>query len=294
MICTVPQLSVTGFKWDQPFGIMSAKHSQSPQRKREEIYPVRPAIPREPLTEDIQPAQDSVSHPQGIQNRSEGQPLRYDTPSPTYAPRNHESPSDRRRQTTPSLASAERMHREGSQSYAPAILSQVDSVPSGQICRYVLPLPYPDYLLIVSATVEPAEHPFGVDHHRARRYVMRAVYIGKLEMPHGPRIWSALLLRPLVHNHLPSQDNHPQGVVQGTIILQVGPHMYLRIKHPRVHALGVVNVTALVVHKDAVAVPPLTIEFQKAHMLRWPRIDSFFRQIKHRTINQATHHPRST
>jgi hypothetical protein len=70
--------------------------------------------------------------------------------------------------------------------------------------------------------------------------------------------------------------------------------MYQQIRHRQAHVLEVVDVTALVAQKAAVVVLPLTIEFRKAHILQWHKIDSPHQQHKHKAISQAMRHPQST
>lgn len=133
MICTVQQLPATGFTSDHSFDTMSDRHSQSPQQRRGETFPVRPAVPREPSKKDIELAQHLVGHSRGVQNGSERQG-QSDSPSPTNSAQNQDSPSDRIHQITPRSASIERTQRENSQTYATVISPQSDSVPSNQVC----------------------------------------------------------------------------------------------------------------------------------------------------------------
>jgi len=141
MSCVLQKHPVTGFMSDHHLGSMSNnRRSPSPQRRREETFPVRSALPsREPSKEDIELAQHLIGHAQGARTvqRNENEQNATNSPSPNYEANSPESSSpsvDRLRQITPRSNSLERNEREISQSYPP-VSSQSDSIPSGQVCR---------------------------------------------------------------------------------------------------------------------------------------------------------------
>lgn len=144
---------------DHPYGGMSDRRSSSPQRRREETFPVRTVLPsREPSREDIELAQQLLGHSQaatGRESRNE-QPTK-DSPSPSYEHQRLGSTSptvDRVRQITP-RSEAEQSHP---QSYAP-VPSQADSIPSGQVCRYVLVFVSKKVLLSVNSNCGTSRTP---------------------------------------------------------------------------------------------------------------------------------------
>jgi hypothetical protein len=116
------------------------RRSPSPQRRREETFPVRSALPsREPSKEDIELAQHLIGHAQGARavQHNENEQNAKNSPSPNYEANSPDSSSpsvDRLRQITPRSNSLERNEREVSQSYPP-VSSQSDAIPSGQVCR---------------------------------------------------------------------------------------------------------------------------------------------------------------
>lgn len=117
---------------------MNNMGSQSPQRRKEETFPVRSAMPsREPSKEDLELAQHLIGHAQGAIQRNEKEERVLNTPSPNYEGNSPESSSasvDHLRQITPRSNSLERQEQELSQSYPP-VSSQSDAVPNGQVCR---------------------------------------------------------------------------------------------------------------------------------------------------------------
>lgn len=128
MICTVRTAPVAGFVSDLSLNQMSNRLSQSPPRLREGTFPVRTALPQEPSKQEMETENHTQSNPPGLDAREQEQ----NTPSP-YDHQNHNSPSNQR-QISPSVASTDRMQREDSQAYAP-VITQSDSIPSGQVCR---------------------------------------------------------------------------------------------------------------------------------------------------------------
>lgn len=135
MCVVLEQHPVTGFTSDHHLGGMNNR--VSPQRRREETFPVRSALPsREPSKEDIELAQHLIGHAQGTTKRNENEQSTANSPSPNNEANSSESsPSmDRLRQVTPRSNSLERHERELSQSYPP-VSSQSDAVPNGQVCR---------------------------------------------------------------------------------------------------------------------------------------------------------------
>jgi GATA-binding protein len=135
MRCEVRPFPVTDFLSDHPFGVMN--EISSPQRRREETFPVRSTLPsREPSRADLELAQHLVGHSQGItSNRPSPNEQVIDSPSPSQELR-HPETTLITAQEAPSPDSLEREERESSQSYAP-VVSQPGSVPSGQVCRYI-------------------------------------------------------------------------------------------------------------------------------------------------------------
>lgn len=134
MLCALRKLPVTDFMSDHNYA-MSDRGSTSPQRRREESFPLRTTLPtREPSKEDIELAQRLLGHsqPSPKNNESSEQSLRR-SQSPNKQRPGSSSPNlDRPRQITP------RSEGEQSQAYA-AVASQPDAVNSGQVCRLVLP-----------------------------------------------------------------------------------------------------------------------------------------------------------
>lgn len=141
-MCSIVQHppDVTGFMSDHRFAAMSERTS-SPQRRREEAFPVRSSLPsQEPSEEDIELAQHLLGHSQAIRNnhRKQEEELARDSPSPTYklqSPSSSMVSAERARQITPRSVSTERNQRDSF--YAPVTSPQSDSAPSGQICRYI-------------------------------------------------------------------------------------------------------------------------------------------------------------
>ncbi|TVY88063.1 GATA factor [Lachnellula willkommii] len=134
MCVVLEQNPVTGFMSDHNLGGMNNRIS--PQRRGEETFPVRSALPsREPSKEDIELAQHLIGHAQGTTKRNENEQSTANSPSPNNEVNSSESsPSmDRLRQVTPRSNSLERHERELSQSYPP-VSSQSDAVPNGQVC----------------------------------------------------------------------------------------------------------------------------------------------------------------
>lgn len=132
MTCALRNRSGTDF--------MSDHHHQGTQGDmatigREERFPVR-------SKQDIELAQHLVGHSLGMQDGSEirdEQRTRH-SPSPAYEQgiaNSRLTPSSDSRHLTPRSSSQDRSQRENSQFDAP-IISQSDSIPSGQACRYVL------------------------------------------------------------------------------------------------------------------------------------------------------------
>ncbi|CZR64976.1 related to GATA factor SREP [Phialocephala subalpina] len=134
MYCALRRLPVTDFMSDHSFGSMSDRGSSSPQRRREEIFPLRTALPsREPSREDVELAQQIIARAQAASSRdaSRNDQSSRDSTSPSSEHQRPVSTSptlDRARQITP------RSEGEQSQSYAP-VTSQLDAaIPSGQVC----------------------------------------------------------------------------------------------------------------------------------------------------------------
>lgn len=138
MCCALRRLPVTDFMSDHPYGGMSDRGSSSPQRRREETFPLRTALPsREPSREEVELAQQIIARSQAANNNREAsrnEQSRRDSTSPSSEHQRPVSTSpslDRARQITP------RSEGEQPQSYAP-VTSQPDAaVPTGQVCRYI-------------------------------------------------------------------------------------------------------------------------------------------------------------
>jgi len=140
MCCALRQYPVTGFMSDHPFSAMSDRGSSSPHPRRDDTFPLRTALPsREPSKEDIELAQRILSQSQAARNNKQ---TAKDSPSPTYelqSPGSKSPSSERIHQFTPRSLSVEQNHREPSQTYS-ATSPPPQSVPSGQVCRYVCTL----------------------------------------------------------------------------------------------------------------------------------------------------------
>ncbi|KUJ16337.1 uncharacterized protein LY89DRAFT_697540 [Mollisia scopiformis] len=113
---------------------MSDRSSSSPQRRLEDTFPLRTALPsREPSREDIELARKLLGQSQAAANNNEtshNEPQARNSQSPSNEQQRTGSTSpnlDRVRQITP------RSEGEQSQSYAP-VTSQPDAAPSGQVC----------------------------------------------------------------------------------------------------------------------------------------------------------------
>ncbi len=143
MCCALPQYPVTGFMSDHPFGIMSERGSSSPHLRREDPFHLRTTLPsREPSREDIELAQQLLGHSHVARNsqQKKNKGSAKDSPSPTYElqGRRSKSPSSERvDQFTPRSLSVERSQREPSQPYSTVTSPPPESIPSGQVCRYV-------------------------------------------------------------------------------------------------------------------------------------------------------------
>ena len=143
MCCALHQYPVTDFMSDHPFSIMTDRGSSSPHLRREEALTLRTALPdREPSKEEIELAQRILSHAQAIGNNQQRQTEQTasDSPSPAYElqSRGSRSPSTERHQFTPRSASEDRGQRELSQPFSSATSPPPNSIPSGQVCRFVL------------------------------------------------------------------------------------------------------------------------------------------------------------
>lgn len=154
MCSEVRQYPVADFVSKHPFGCMAGSDPSLPQRRRDEAFPVRSALPsREPSKEDLELAQHLVGHSQGIRDNQQTQSQRnMDGPSPLKDFHGPESSSSTERQTYQGVrrsASVEREHRESPQPYVPAV-PQSESVPSGQVCRYFQSHVWRDKLLLIS------------------------------------------------------------------------------------------------------------------------------------------------
>ena len=140
MCCALRQYPVTGFMSDHPFSTMCDRGSSSPHSRRDDTFPLRTALPsREPSKEDIELAQRILSQAQAARNNDR---TVKDSPSPTYelqSPGSKSPSSERMHQFTPRSLSVERNHREPSQTYSSATSPPPQSIPSGQVCRYVCP-----------------------------------------------------------------------------------------------------------------------------------------------------------
>ncbi|KAH8678747.1 hypothetical protein BGZ60DRAFT_371245 [Tricladium varicosporioides] len=118
---------------------MSNRRSLSPQRRREETFPVRSALPsRGPSKEDIELAQQLIGHSQGARPapKSRSEESAGPSPSPGLEGQTPESTSpsaERMRQITPSSNSSERP-QDQPRAYAPSSAAQADTGPSGQVC----------------------------------------------------------------------------------------------------------------------------------------------------------------
>ncbi|KAF4635673.1 hypothetical protein G7Y89_g2438 [Cudoniella acicularis] len=121
---------------------MSNRRSPSPQRRREETFPVRSALPsRNPSKEAVEIAQHLIGHSQGAQNVSQAQSEKSarTSPSPSYDAQTPESLSqsaERLHQVAPRSSSLDRLQQEQSRAYATNATdaTQSDPVPSGQVC----------------------------------------------------------------------------------------------------------------------------------------------------------------
>lgn len=111
---------------------------QQQQQNRNNKFSARPSLPsKDPSREDLELAQQLVGHAQGRHDNTQMQVEQSNTDSPSpYGSQitgERTVSSEQRRHSTPdSPSSADGDFRDNS--YAPA---QSDSVPSGQVCRYV-------------------------------------------------------------------------------------------------------------------------------------------------------------
>lgn len=138
MCCTLAKLPVTDFTSDHPFSSMSDRQSPSPQRRKEDTFPLRTAQPsRDTSGEDLELTRRMVDQIQAEKssdvNRIEEPFIGSRSPSNELQRTGSASPDlDRPRQITPrsdGLQSDIGVH--GGSSYAPV------NPPSGQVCRYV-------------------------------------------------------------------------------------------------------------------------------------------------------------
>lgn len=143
MCCALRHLPVTDFLSDHPFSNMSDR-GPSPHRRIDDNLPLRTSLPsRESTKEDqrhISPILDTSRDARAQQSQA---PHRH-TPSPTPAseqrPTSQSPSAERMRQITPRSISIEPHSRDQHQSYASTSTLQPGSVPTGQICRYVVML----------------------------------------------------------------------------------------------------------------------------------------------------------
>ena len=133
MCAVVHQLPAIGFKSDHPCNIMDERREPSPQRRKQDTLPMRPGLSSgEPSKDDMELAQNLDGHAQGTRD-NEQQPGQY--------PRGSHSPL--REMSSPmstSSTSDQNYDTPGSdreQIYAPVTSFGPDSVPSGQVCRWV-------------------------------------------------------------------------------------------------------------------------------------------------------------
>lgn len=142
-MCAVRHLPVTDVRSVHSFGTMDDKRrSPSPQRRREETYPVRNTLPSK------QSSRENIEYPPRLQettreigsDRQDSEQQARRSPSPRYPSPNPQSGSpsfQRVQQNTSRSDSFERGQLDRSSSYAPSASSQSD-IPSGQVCRYVV------------------------------------------------------------------------------------------------------------------------------------------------------------
>ncbi|KAJ8060474.1 hypothetical protein OCU04_010797 [Sclerotinia nivalis] len=116
MCCALRPTPLTGFKSDHPFSDMSNRSSSSPQQRRQEVIPVRPAIAPRGLKskEEFENATNSP-----VYNNQRQQERDYTYSNPSDAEYNN---------------SLERSQRESSQASAPASSPSIEQIQTGQIC----------------------------------------------------------------------------------------------------------------------------------------------------------------
>jgi hypothetical protein len=136
MGCVVRPLPVTDFRSDHPF---RANNEMPPsQHRRADAFPVRSAPSSTALSrDDLELARHLASHAPaaaGSPSVRSKQPFETSPPSPDRRQVGPGPPAP------PQRASVDREERERSQSYSP-VAPQSGAVSSGQVCRYVLPIP---------------------------------------------------------------------------------------------------------------------------------------------------------
>lgn len=137
MCCALRTAPLTGFTSDHPFGDMSNGNSSSPQRRRQEVIPARPAAAsrEQPTKEEFEVAsqllraahqpQQEIDHTHSISSN--------DNYQHTDRLINNGLPTHPHNSRATSL---ERSQRESSQASAAASSPGVEQIQSGQICRY--------------------------------------------------------------------------------------------------------------------------------------------------------------
>ncbi len=143
MCCVLKRLPVIDFGSGHLLGGMSERKSASPQRRREDAFPLRAAVSKETPKEDVEMVESLPDQPRALatgQHIQNNQTLG-DSPSPAYDIHNagSKSPSlERMRQSTPGSTSIERSPREPSRSYTPGssdVPNETDAFNGGQVCR---------------------------------------------------------------------------------------------------------------------------------------------------------------
>lgn len=143
MCCALRTAPSTGFKSDHPFSDMSNRNSSSPQQRRQEVIPVRPAIASRghPSKEEFEIGNQLIGAARSPRYDDQRQQERDYTHS--FSSNVEYKHSDRLitadlsvNHQSPRAISLERNQREISQVSAPASSPGVEQIQAGQICRY--------------------------------------------------------------------------------------------------------------------------------------------------------------
>ncbi|KAB8297899.1 hypothetical protein EYC80_001685 [Monilinia laxa] len=143
MCCALRTTPLTGFKSDHPFSDMSNRSPSSPQQRRHEVIPVRPAIASigQPSKEEFEIANQFIrvanAKSLGYDNKRQHERDYTDSISSDTEYQNSERLTNAGlpiNHPSPRATSLERSQRESSQSSTPALSPGMEQIQSGQIC----------------------------------------------------------------------------------------------------------------------------------------------------------------